>query len=153
MRLAVVAIILASCALVISILQPSYNFFTDPNNQVPGQPAINLQSLYLGQFDTHAVLVNNGTATAHNVKLNFAFSGPNTLAYDRFIGDLPNTGEYTRVTFPIGEFQLQYLGWNTTQYILNLQISYDELGQPASLKYNARPGYIVLSPSTPISSD
>lgn len=149
-KLAVIAVILASFALVISIAQPTYNFFVGLN----GKPSFQIYLLSLDEFATTLSLYNNGTTAAHNVAVRLYFIGPNTtderldLSCYQHTSELQNNNQHVVFSFPIGEFQLQDGGWNVTQYTLNLDVSCDELpsAQTAHFSYNATSGLIVVHP-------
>jgi len=140
-NLNIIAIVLAIIAIIISLSQPTYDFLIS-NKQLTGKPSFNIRLLNLERFSTSVTLINNGTARAHNILLRLVFVGPNILAYNQFITELQNSNEVSGISFPIGQFQLQYGGLNITDYTLSLEISCDELVQSVQFTYKTTLGYI-----------
>jgi hypothetical protein len=146
MKLSIIAIILASSVLVISLIPPIYNYFSAQPLTVTGEPSFKVGMLLLNQFTIDVDIVNNGTVAAHHVSVYIEFMGPSPIHYSaEGASELP-VNTIMGFEFPIGEFQLKYGGWNTTQYTVRVFVSCAELHYMMNTEpftYQAKSGYIV----------
>lgn len=137
--LATIAIILSVIAIVISLSQPLYSAYVSMNTSVSGKPSFNVDpfQFVVTKFDTQIYIVNNGTATAHDVKVRLNFYGPTSVSSTEFLPELQN-GIHSGVgwEFPIGYFQLTYDGWNRSQYQAHVYIECEELSQTTEFTFN-----------------
>jgi hypothetical protein len=135
MKLAVVAIILSAIALAVAISQPLYNFYTSMNTSVSGKPSFDIKIFIVGQFDTQISLANNGTATAHDIKVRLSFYGPAPVSSTQFFPELQDQNDVS-FEVPIGSFQLTYGGWNKSSYKAHVDIECKELSQTVEFIFN-----------------
>lgn len=109
MKIAIIAIVLSIVALAVSVAQPTYNLLT--SNTSGGQPSFSIQSFDLEVTFTRIIIRNNGTGTAHNIRVELIYTTMTTG------GSLPNheaiqfipeiaTGEATMLVYPIGTYDL-----------------------------------------------
>jgi hypothetical protein len=115
MKLALIAVVLGIIALVVSIGQPTYNLLMVKKEE--GKPSFCLSTpdFTLFQTFTELAIKNNGTADAHNIKVELVFSFdsgqfPYTIPVathhaDQFIPELARN-ESTTLYFQIGGYLL-----------------------------------------------
>jgi hypothetical protein len=142
--LVTIAIILSVIAIVTSLSQPLYNLYTSMNTSVPsvsGEPSFSIEDFSVGQFFTFFNLANNGTATAHDIKVRLMFYGSGAsipfVASTQFLPELEK-GRQNVVSFemPIGSFQLTYSGLNISIYRAAVYIGCKELSQTTESTFN-----------------
>lgn len=110
LSLVTVAIILSVIAVVVSLSQPTYNFLVTMKKGISGKPSFNIYFFLVSQYDAEIMLLNNGTAIAHDVNLLLSFNNPYIeygLSASEFISEIYAgiTGMVT-ITIPIGHYQL-----------------------------------------------
>lgn len=135
MKLVVVAIILSVIALAVAISQPSYNFYTSMSS---GKPSFEINACHVDQFATFINLVNNGTATAHNVRVQLNFYGPaGLISSAEFLSELQSGVQNdASLDIPIGSFQMTYGGWNESSYQAGIIVECKELSKPMVFMVN-----------------
>lgn len=142
--LATIAIILSVIAIVISLSQPTYNFLTTMNKTENGTPSFDIfgPDFYVFYTFTRITLRNNGTATAHGVRLSLTFTA-NALQNWEATESLSeiSKGDSVMVEIPIGYYQLNSTvpsgEWfsNVTSYEAYVHIKCQELGQTTTFHF------------------
>lgn len=107
--LATIAIILSVIAIVISLIQPTYNFLTSTSKTENGTPSFSMSGpdFYVFYTFTRITLRNNGTATAHGIRLSLIFTASALQNWDatEFLSEI-SKGESVMIEIPIGYYQL-----------------------------------------------
>ena len=140
-NLSIIAISLSCIAIIISLIQPTYNFLISINQQ--GEPSFNISFFeVLGAFTRFAIR-NNGTSKAENVQVHVIFSAPTlpNLETSEFISEIQK-GDSITIRIPIGQHQLKSTipdlnGWftNASEYIAYIHITCDELVGSRSFQF------------------
>ena len=125
--LSVVAVVLSSVAIVVSLAQPAYNLFMSSNKQEEGKPSFDLFNFYVAYTYTYIGIDNNGTATAHNVFVTFYFLKPLNSNFEwATIECIPEIreGGSAILTIPVGRYHLEstYPGTNATDYEVHVAV-------------------------------
>ena len=124
-NLSVIAVILSTIALIISLTQPMYTLIVN-NSKQQGKPSFELANFYVSYTYTLIEIRNNGTATAKNVIVTFYFLRPPSLdsnfrpsewATTEFIEEI-REGESAFMSIPVGSYHLEstYQNINATDY-------------------------------------
>ena len=124
-NLSTVAIVLSSIALILSLAQPTYNFFISIQKR-ESKPSFELSNFYMTHTYTCIEVHNNGTATANDIILTLSFSRPvnanSTYRPYEWITTMPvreiREGSTATVFVPVGSYQLEstYPGTKATDY-------------------------------------
>ena len=123
--LSVIAVILSTISLIISLAQPTYNLIMI-NSRQQGAPSFELAGFYVSYTYTLIEIRNNGTATARNVIVTFYFLRPPSLnstyrpyewATTEFMEEI-REGESGFMSVPVGSYHLEstYQNINATDY-------------------------------------
>jgi hypothetical protein len=124
-NLPVIAVILSTIALIVSLTQPMYNLIII-NGRQQGKPSFELASFYVSYTYTLIEIRNNGTATARNVIVTFYFLRPPSLnstyrpyewATTEFMEEI-REGESGFMSVPVGSYHLEstYQNINAADY-------------------------------------
>ncbi|MEM2147628.1 MAG: hypothetical protein QXJ94_03375 [Candidatus Bathyarchaeia archaeon] len=124
-NLSVIAVILSTIALTISLTQPMYNLIIN-NSEQQGKSSFELADFYVSYTYTLIEIRNNGTATAKNVIVTFYFLKPpsSNSSYrpfewttTEFIEEIKE-GESALMAVPVGSYHLEstYQNINATDY-------------------------------------
>jgi hypothetical protein len=124
-NLSVIAVVLSTIALTISLTQPMYNLIINNSGQ-QCRPSFELANFYVSYTYTLIEIRNNGTATAKNVIVTFYFLRPPSLdsnfrpfewATTEFIEEI-REGESAFMSVPVGSYHLEstYQDINATDY-------------------------------------
>ncbi|MEM3699787.1 MAG: hypothetical protein QXL57_02825 [Candidatus Bathyarchaeia archaeon] len=124
-NLSVIAVILSTIALIVSLTQPIYNLIIN-NSKQQGKPSFELADFYVSYTYTLIEIRNNGTATAKNVIVTFYFIRPPNSnstyrpfewATTEFIEEI-REGESAFMSVPVGSYHLEstYQDINATDY-------------------------------------
>jgi hypothetical protein len=110
MNLNITAILLSIIAIVITISQPTYNFLASNNSGKPSFDISGPLGFYVFQTFTRITVTNNGTATAHNIRIEVTFTNPTSFLPNHqttlYLPELPaQRSQY--LEFPIGTYQIQ----------------------------------------------
>lgn len=142
--LTAIAIILSVIAIVISLIQPTYNFLITMNKTENGTPSFSISGpdFYVFYTFTRITLRNNGTATAHGVRLNLIFTANALQNWEatEFLSEI-NQDAPTTIEIPIGYYQLNStvpIGqWfsNVASYEAYVHITCQELEQTTSFHF------------------
>jgi len=142
--LVTIAIILSVIAIVISLIQPTYNFLTTTSKTQSGLPSFYLGNTDFYVFNTHTriTLHNFGNATAHDVRLNLIFTGPALPNWEatEFLSEI-DEGESVLIEFPTGYYQLNSAvpngQWftNATSYEAYVHVTCQELEQTTTFHF------------------
>jgi len=112
--LPVIAVILGTMSLIISLAQPMYNLIII-NSMQQGKPSFELANFYVSYTYTLIEIRNNGTATARNVIVTFYFLRPPSSnstyrpfewATTEFIEEIKE-GESAFMSVPVGSYHLE----------------------------------------------
>lgn len=143
--LCIVAFVLSSIAIIVSLAQPTYNYLVDVNRPERGNPSF---VIYNNDFFAHytftrIVIHNNGTEKATNIRVNLIFTGsalPNWAA-TTFIPEI-NGDQSTSIEIPIGTYHLEstipdFNGWftNVSSYEAYVHIECGELKDTMTFHY------------------
>jgi len=140
-----IAIILSVIAIVISLIQPTYNFLTSMNKTESGIPSFSISGttdFYVFYTFTRITLSNWGNATAHNVRANLIFTGPALPNWEatESLSEI-NKDETVMIEIPIGYYQLNSTvpkgEWfsNVTSYEAYVHITCQELEQTTTFHF------------------
>ncbi|MEM3697542.1 MAG: hypothetical protein QXQ94_08620 [Candidatus Bathyarchaeia archaeon] len=124
-NLSVIAVILSTIALIISLTQPMFSLLIN-NGRQTGKPSFELANFYVSYTYTLIEIRNNGTATARNVIVTFYFIRPPSSnstyrpfewATTEFIEEI-RKGESAFMSIPVGSYHLEstYQNINATDY-------------------------------------
>jgi hypothetical protein len=142
MNISLIAVILSIVALAMSLSQPTYNFLMTMNQPESGEPSFNLYISYVYYTFTRINLTNNGTATAHDVKVQLIYSAPALVNWEatEFLSEI-NKSESTVMEIPIGYYQLNSTvprgEWftNVTSYEATVHVTCRELETTTSFSF------------------
>jgi len=128
MKLALAAFVLSVIALGVAISQPLWNLYSTPTPAPApqGEPLFVLTDHWVYQFETQINILNNGTATAHDIKVVLGFSGGNGMLVSEFISELANKTTVS-LAMPLGSFQMTYGGQHLSSYQGTVGISCREI--------------------------
>ena len=141
-NLSIVAIVLATIAIIISLSQPTDQFLVNINSSDEGKPAFNVYDFYIFHTFTRLYIRNNGTATAHNIGINLIFTGFALSNWEatQFIPEI-REGFAVILEFPIGQYQLESTipegqsFTNVSQYEAIVHITCNELAVPRTFNF------------------
>lgn len=143
---ATVAIVLSCLAIVISLIQPTYNYYIMSITKEEGIPSFSIwggpdfSDFYTFSTFTRITIWNNGTATAHNVKVELTFYNPPAYGYEatQFIPEIQDDAR-VMIKFPIGDYHLESTipDWNgyftnASRYEAYVHITCKELSAKAT---------------------
>jgi hypothetical protein len=138
--LVTVALVLSVIAIIISVIQPTYNFLTAMNKTENGTPSFNISGpdFYVFQTFTRITLRNNGTATVHDVNLNLFFTGFGLPTWEatEFVSEIDKSQSVV-FEIPIGFYQLTSISSfnNVSSYEALVHITCKELGSTTTFQF------------------
>jgi hypothetical protein len=143
LNLSVLALILSLAAIILSVALPSYYRSIDTSKTETGTPSFDLDTdifVVMSTF-TRIAITNNGTATAHNIKVQMIFTAPFLKNWEatEFVSQL-NTTDVVEMEIPIGTSHLSsnmssyFEGQivDATTYEVYVHITCDELDSMTS---------------------
>lgn len=142
LNLTIVAIVLSCIAIVLSIAQPTINFFSSMTQVGKPSFSISVMDFYVFTAFTRITIRNNGTATAHNVWVNLIFFAP-TLPNWEATETIPeiSASASIEIEIPIGRFQLESTVpegpwfYNATSYEAYIHVKCEESIPTASFHF------------------
>lgn len=132
--LTAISLALSVIAIAVSITPPISSFLTTMNRE-EGKPSFDIANFYVNKFDTKIILKNNGTATAHNVKVYIGYSALYVSSASQFLPEI-NNDDSAVLRMLIGTFHLAYGDSLYRNYAAHITIECDELSFPMGFTFN-----------------
>ena len=142
LNLTVIAIMLSTLALAISVIQPIYNFLMAQDVPKENRPSFDMPvtqyhgNVIVGPITTSFYILNNGSAAAHDVHVRVYF---NAYSYDIYLEQyIPGIGQdgSRTIYFPVGYRQLELAWGNYTNYTITIWINCKEVPNAQQFEFS-----------------
>jgi len=132
-NLALMAIVLSILAIVISLIQPTYDFLMASNIPKENKPSFDMPitqyhgNVIVGPITTSFIIVNNGSAAAHDVHVRVYFDAHSYDIYlEQYVPEIEQDGSKT-LYFPVGYKQLEMAWGDYGNYTITIWIKCKEV--------------------------
>lgn len=130
---------LSILALAVSLIEPAYDLFVAFNVPQDSKPSFDVptyQNLVVGPITTRFRIVNNGSATAHDVRVLLYFDAHSyEIFLEQYVPQIEQDG-LKKLYFPVGYKQLELAWGSYGNYTITIWIDCKEVASAQQFEFS-----------------